>query len=159
MLVRQECERQKCERHQFFFLLCLGWTWLILCFSSGARIGLPGLAQKQTKRKWPRALTPPRFLALIRRWSGGRGRPMQRTSTLHRTTSARGHFLFVWFCANPGKPMRAPDEKQIITQVHPKVKLGLNPKLGLKRVTWVFRWLRFKARECNLPLQKITPWS
>ena len=62
---------------------------------------------------------------------------MCNRSTLHRTTSpdhrrmrarkrdghgvsARGHFLFVCFCANPGKPMRAPDEKQRINQVHPK---------------------------------------
>ena len=33
--------------------------------------------------------------------------------------SARDHFLFVCFSPNPGKPMRAPEEKQRINKVHP----------------------------------------
>ena len=32
----------------------LGWTLLIVCLLSGARIGLPGFGEKQRKRKWPR---------------------------------------------------------------------------------------------------------
>ena len=49
--------QQPCGRtEEFNHLGCqdapqLGWTLLLLCFSSGARIGLPGFA----KKKWPRA--------------------------------------------------------------------------------------------------------
>ena len=65
------------EQNQLVLSFSLG---LILCFFSGARIGLPGFGEKQTIRKRSRAVTPSRFLALIR---GQRSSDATQLATVH----------------------------------------------------------------------------
>ena len=62
----------------FFSNFFLGWTLLLLCFSSGARIGLPGFAKQKTKQKWSRAQ---RYRAFSP-FSGSRTRPMRHVQLL-----------------------------------------------------------------------------
>ena len=62
---------RSCFLMAFYTFVKLGWTLLLLCFSSGARIGLPGFAKKKMAAR--SALS--RFLALLWRQNSSHAVP------------------------------------------------------------------------------------